>query len=326
MTNRQWGHRGLSRSQVPRRDRTDAVDPRHLTALEAVARLGAFAAAADELACTQSAVSQQIAEIERRIGMRVLHRRPVRVTDAGQILLDAELVLRTATATALQEVSALRRGRTGRVRLGAFASAALAAVPPALARFRQRYPDVHVMLAQVETETSYARILRGELDLALTFDYDREPREPPTRIRRSLIVKDPVLVALPIGHRLARQEQIRLPELANDTWIASPVIERPLELLAELTHTPGFRRRLEFDGDDFQTVLSLVDQDLGIALLPKLATLRASPRVVTKPIVENPLTRFIYTSRLDTRSAPASLAAFEDELAATLRATLAPDG
>lgn len=296
----------------------DRIDPRHLIALEAVARHGSFAAAADELVCTQSAVSQQIAELERRIGIRVVDRRPVRVTEAGQILLEAELAVRTATAIALQELSALSEGRVGRVRLGAFASAAVGVVPVALARLRQTHPDVHVKLAQLETEMSYAQLLRGDLDLALTFDYDRAPRKPPARIRRSLIVQDPVLVVLPVAHRLAGQ-QVQLAELANDLWIGSPVIERSLELLAKLSRTPGFKRRLEFDGDDFQTVLSLVDQGLGIALLPKLATLRASPRVVAKRIVEHPLTRFIYSSRLEVREASASLTVFEQGLAGTLR-------
>jgi len=302
-----------------------AIDPRHLITLEAVVRHGSFAAAADELACTQSAVSQQIAEIERRIGIRVLDRRPVRPTDAGRVLLDAELAVRTSTAIALQELSALSSGRAGRVRLGAFASAAISVVPFALAGLRRTHPDVLVKLTQLETEMSYAQILRGDLDLALTFDYDRAPRKPPARIRRLLIVKDPVLVVLPAAHRLAGHESVRLAELADDDWIASSMIARQLELLAQLSRTPGFKQRLEFDGDDFQTILALVDQGLGIALLPKLATLRAPPGIVTKPIVENPLTRFIYTSRLDTREAPASLAAIEQKIVDVLRTTLAMD-
>ena len=301
----------------------DTIDPRHLITLAAVARHGSFAAAADELACTQSAVSQQIAEIERRIGIRVLDRRPVRPTEAGQVLLGAELAVRTATAIALLELSALSEGRAGRVRLGAFASAAVGVVPRALASLRRTHPNVQVQLFQLETEMSYAQILRGDLDLALTFDYDRAPRKPPARIRRSLIAKDPVLVVLPVAHRLARRQRIHLAELANDAWIGSSVIARDLELLAEISGTPGFKQRLEFDGDDFQTVLSLVDQGLGIALLPRLATLRASPRVVAKRIVENPLTRYIYTSRLESRETPASLAAFEQKLGDVLRTTLA---
>jgi DNA-binding transcriptional LysR family regulator len=301
------------------------IDPRHLITLEAVVRHGSFAAAADELACTQSAVSQQIAEIERRLGIRVLDRRPVRPTAAGQVLLEAELAVRTSTAIALQELSALSQGRAGCVRLGAFASAAVGVVPRALAGLRRTHPDIQVKLIQLETEMSYAQILRGDLDLALTFDYDRAPRKPPARIRRSLAAKDPVLVVLPVAHRLAGRKSIRLAELADDAWIASPVITRQLELLAELSRTPGFKRCLEFDGDDFQTVLALVEQGLGIALLPKLATLQASAGIVTKPIVENPLTRFIYTSRLETRRAPATLVAFEQKLVDVLRIALATD-
>jgi DNA-binding transcriptional LysR family regulator len=138
-----------------------------------------------------------------------------------------------------------------------------------------------------------------------------------------LIVKDPVLVVLPAAHRLAGHESIGLAELADDDWIASSMIARQLALLAQLSRTPGFKQRLEFDGDDFQTILALVDQGLGIALLPKLATLRVSPRIVTKPIVENPLTRFIYTSRLDTREVPVSLAVIEQKIANVLRTILA---
>jgi DNA-binding transcriptional LysR family regulator len=303
----------------------DTIDPRHLITLAAVVRHGSFAAAADELSCTQSAVSQQIAEIERRTELRVLDRRPVRATEAGRVLLEAELAVRASTAIAVQELSALRQGRAGRVRLGAFASAAVGVVPGALAVLRRTHPDVQVKLAQLETETSYAQILRGDLDLALTFDYDRAERRPPARIRRSLVAKDPVLALLPVKHPLAGRDSIHLAELADDAWIASPVIAQQLEFLAELSRTPGFKRRLEFEGDDFQTVLALVEQDLGVALLPKLATLRAPPGVVAKPIVENPLTRFIYTSRLESRRAPATLAAFEQELANVLRIALAAE-
>lgn len=303
----------------------NTIDPRHLITLAAVVRHGSFAAAAGELACTQSAVSQQIAEIERRIGTRVLDRRPVRPTRAGQVLLEAELAVRTSIAVALQELSALSHGRAGLVRLGAFASAAVGVVPCALAGLRRTHPDVQVKLSQLETEVSYAQILRGDLDLALTFDYDRAEREPPARIRRTLVAKDPVLVVLPVEHRLAGRESIRLADLAEDAWIASPVIARQLELLAELSRTPGFKRRLEFDGDDFQTVLALVDKNLGVALLPKLATLRAPAGVAMKPIVENPLTRFIYTSRLEARNVPAILTAFEEELTKALRTALATD-
>src|SRR6188508_3401190 len=99
------------------------VDPRLLATLEAVVRTGSFAAAARELGYSSPAVSQQIAELERRVGLRVLERRPVRPTQAGQILLEAEQGVRTALATAASELDAVRAGTVGQIRLGAFASA-----------------------------------------------------------------------------------------------------------------------------------------------------------------------------------------------------------
>lgn len=293
------------------------VDPRQLMTLAAIVRTGSFAAAADELGYTQSAVSQQVAEIERRVGMRVLQRRPVRVTEAGAVLLDAELAVRTATASAVRNLTALGEGRAGQVRLGAFASAAVGVVPGALASFRASNPDVRVTLSQLETEVCYGRILRGELDLALTFDYDRMPMPWPASITRTLVAADPVLVALPADHPAAASASVRLADLAGDAWIGSPVT-------ADLALSVGAPPRLQFDGDDFQTILGLVDHGLGIALLPQLALLRSPAGVVTRPLSEQPLTRYVYTAHLDTRHTPKALGVLQYQLAETVRAALSP--
>ncbi|MGH8829072.1 MAG: LysR substrate-binding domain-containing protein, partial [Jiangellaceae bacterium] len=243
--------------------------------------------------------------------------------EAGGILLDAERAVRTATASAVQDLNALVEGRAGRVRLGAFASAAAGVVPTALANFRITHPNVRVTLSQLETAASYARILRGELDLAVTFDYDRLPAAPPPGIRRTLATKDPVLVALPAAHPLAGREDLSLSDLADEAWIGTPVTGLQLGLLAELSLAAGFQPRLQFDGDDFQTILGLVDRGLGVALLPELAMLLAPTSVVARPIRENPLTRFVYTARLDTRHTAIALAIFERCLIETLQTVIA---
>src|ERR1700754_2408365 len=95
------------------------VDPRHLVTLAEVVRLGSFAAAADSLGYTQSAVSQQIGELERRVGERVVERRPVRVTAAGEVLLVAERRMQATMASVAAELDAITAGVTGQVRLGA---------------------------------------------------------------------------------------------------------------------------------------------------------------------------------------------------------------
>jgi DNA-binding transcriptional LysR family regulator len=287
------------------------LEPRLLATLEAVVRLGSFAAAAEELGYTQGAVSQQIADLERRAGLRLLDRRPVRATAAGTVLLRAEEAVRAAMTRARTELEALDAGLSGEVRLGAFVSAAAGIVPPALAAFRRACPGVRVTLSQYETEDAYQRLLRGDLDLAVTFDYSWFPLPPPPGLRRSLIGRDPVMVALPARHALAGRASLSLADLAGEAWIGTPVTGPRLGPLAELARSAGFQPRLTFEGDDFRTVLQLVAHELGIAVLPALALTDTVDGVVARPIAEEPLVRFLYCCRIDTAGAPAIVTRLE---------------
>lgn len=278
------------------------LDPRHLVTLETVIRLGSFAAAAQDLGYTQSAVSQQIAELERRVGVRVVERRPVRATAAGQVLLDAEASIQATMSATAAELAALDSGLTGTVRLGAFVSAATSMVPPALAALRVSNPGVRVVLRQLETADSYAALLRGDLDLAITFDYDGEPQPPPTGIRRTLIRTDPVVVALPATHPLVDRDTVALNELGRDLLIITQVA------------APHGHGLLEFQGDDFRTALCLVAEGLGAALLPELALRDAPAGVVGRRLRDSRWMRYIYVSRIDTRRTAAPIAQLESHL------------
>ncbi|MET7328360.1 LysR family transcriptional regulator [Nonomuraea sp. NPDC005650] len=300
------------------------LEPRLLATLEAVVRLGSFAAAAEELGYTQGAVSQQIADLERRAGLRLLDRRPVRATAAGAVLLRAEGAVRAAMTRARTELEALDAGLSGEVRLGAFVSAAAGIVPPALAAFRRAYPGVRVTLNQYETEDGYQRLLRGDIDLAVTFDYDWFPLPPPPGLRRSLIGRDPVMVVLPVGHALAGRASLSLADLADEPWIGTPVTGTQLGPLAEPARSAGLRARLAFVGDDFRTVLQLVAHELGIAVLPALALTDPVAGVVARPIAGEPLVRFLYCCRIDTAGAPAIVTRLETCLSAVAAGLLRP--
>ncbi|WP_225830509.1 LysR family transcriptional regulator [Streptomyces sp. NK08204] len=296
------------------------LDPRLLATLEAVVRHGSFSAAARELGYSAPAVSQQVAELERRAGLRLLERRPVRVTPAGQVLLDAEQGVRSALAAASTELDAMRAGTSGRIRLGAFASAAGGLVPNALAQLHTAYPDVQVSLSQLEPEASHNRVKRGDMDLALTYDYDFIPLPPPRSLRRTLVAHDPVMAVLPAGHPLAGRQVIDLADLASETWIAAPEAALRLDLLAQMAKTSRFEARLEYEGDDFNTVLGFVAAGLCVAVLPRMALPRNMTEVVARPLANPELNRFIYTVRLDTRHAPEALLVLERMLADQARA------
>ncbi|MFG2393500.1 LysR family transcriptional regulator [Streptomyces lavendulae] len=298
------------------------LDPRLLATLEAVVRHGSFSAAARELGYSPPAVSQQIAELERRAGLRVLERRPVRATPAGEVLLDAEQGVRSVLAAASAELDAMRAGTAGRIRLGAFASAATGIVPQALAQLHTVYPHLQVSLCQLEPEAGYSRLKRGDMDLALSYDYDFIPAPPPRMLRRTLVARDPVVAVLPADHRLADREIIDLASLASETWIAAPEAALRLELLSQIAQTPGFQARLQYEGDDFNTVLGFVAAGLCVALMPQLALPRASPGIVARPLAAPQLTRFIYAVRIDTRHAPRAVLDLERILAAQALAAL----
>src|SRR5919108_4564114 len=147
------------------------LDVRRMRVLREVARRGSFSAAADALAYTQSAVSQQIAALEREAGTRLVERgaRGVRLTDAGRALVEhADGILARLTA-AEEELEAIAGLRGGRVRLASFPTAGATLVPLAIAEFSQRHPGVELSLVEAEPEDAIPQLKSGQLDVALTF-------------------------------------------------------------------------------------------------------------------------------------------------------------
>lgn len=271
-------------------------DPRHLRTLEAIARLGSFAAAAEELGYTQSAVSQQVAELERRVAARVVTRRPVRLTEAGQVLLDAEAAISTSMSSAATELTALAEGSAGVVRLGAFISAAATIAPASLARLRATHPGVHLILREMEQTETHAAVLRGDLDLAITFDYAHAATAAPPGVREEHLMDDPIMVVLPDRHTLADRDAVEPSDVGTHEWINTNIDVAGVTG-GDAADPP---QALDFEGQDFRTALNLVAAGLGIALLPSLALHHAPPGAVARPMAGSALVRRLYTARLDT--------------------------
>src|SRR5919198_108477 len=193
------------------------LDVRRLRVLREVAACGSFSAAAESLAYTQSAVSQQIAALEREAGTTLVERsvRGVRLTDAGRALVQHADVILARLADAEAELEAIAGLRGGRLRLVAFPSAGATMMPEAIARFRPRHPAVELPLAPADPEPAIIKLRAGEADLVLDITGAfRPPRDD--GIERVHLLDDPMYVALPKDHPLANKRNLKLEELADE--------------------------------------------------------------------------------------------------------------
>ena len=259
------------------------LDVRRLRVLREVARRGSLAGAADVLSYTPSAVSQQIAALEREAGTRLLERRArgVVLTEAGRTLVEhADLILGQleAAETALQALADLRRGH---LRMASFATAGASVLPRAVDTFRARHPAVELSVGQASPIESVARLREERLDLALTVDLDERPVEGVEVIH---LFEDHLQLALHREHPLAAKVDIRLEDLVDETWIDVPLATSGGHVAARACARAGFVPRVAFESDDYTAIRELVGTGAGIALLPDLALFPPHESVVLRSL------------------------------------------
>ncbi|MGO8906473.1 MAG: LysR substrate-binding domain-containing protein [Solirubrobacteraceae bacterium] len=243
-----------------------------LKVLTEVAYRGSISAAAEHLSYSQSAVSQQISALEAETGMALLERHPrgVSLTAAGQTLVGhAEGILARleAAESALASIAGLRGGR---LRMASFPTAGATLMPLAIATFRASYPDVELTLSEGEPEEIVPRLAAGELDLALLFEF---AGETPLKegMRRVELLEDPMYLALPREHALARRQKLRLHDLHGEAWVQTSQSSPCARHVVRCCHEAGFEPNVSFESDDYQTVQGLVAAGVGVALIPELA-------------------------------------------------------
>src|SRR5437764_11982858 len=190
-----------------------------LRVLSAVVSHGSFSAAAESLSYTQSAVSQAIARLEAETGasLVVRDRRGVRPTVAGTTLVEHASAIFAQIDAAEADLAAVLGVRGGRLRVASFPSAGATLMPLAIATFRERHPDVTLTLAEGEPEEIAPRLRVGELDLALLFEFPGA--RPGLGLRTVELFEDPMYVALPADHALARRRSLTLAALRNENWV-----------------------------------------------------------------------------------------------------------
>jgi len=253
------------------------IDVKRLKVLREVAQQGSFSAAGEALGYTQSAVSQQIAALERETATTLVERnaRGVRLTDAGRALVEhADGILARLTA-AEEELEAIAGLRGGRVRLASFPTAGATLVPFAIAEFSKQHPGVELSLVEAEPEEAIPALKSGDLDIALTFEYASMGKTvwfpEHNDVELVPLLDDPMHLALPAEHPLVDKRQLRLGDLAEEMWIQGDCNGACGRMHIQVCQAAGFEPRVGFQSDDYNVVQGLVAAGVAISLIPELA-------------------------------------------------------
>jgi DNA-binding transcriptional LysR family regulator len=256
------------------------IELRHLAALEAVGRTHSFVAAARELGYTQSAISQQIAALERAVGQRLVERpggpRPVALTEAGTLLLRHADAIVAQLDAAEADMAALAEGAAGPLRVGIFQSVGARILPGLLRRFREEWPRVEVRVREETNAVDLVRLIEhGELDLAFA---DLPLPEGPFEWNE--IMRDPYVLVVPKDDPLAQRESAPpLRELAGLPLVTWRQVGEPETFLRG--RVPDLN--VVFRSDDNGTLMGLVAEGLGYAVAPQLVVNPRNPAYVALP-------------------------------------------
>src|SRR5688572_5973022 len=199
------------------------LDLRKLLLLRELHARGTIAAVAEALAYTPSAVSQQLAQLQREAGVPLTERvgRRLRLTDAGLRLVDHAGVLLGRLEEAEAELQYATGVVQGRVKLASLQTPLLSLVPAALERVTAGYPDVRVELFEMEPEQSLPALALGEYDVAVAEEYDGDPRRRLPELAREELCRDPIHVILPRDHPAAGGDAVQLADLAEEPWLSA---------------------------------------------------------------------------------------------------------
>src|SRR5215211_84724 len=302
------------------------LDLRRLKLLREVDARGTVHGAARALDYTPSAVSQQLAVLEREAGAKLLERsgRNVRLTDAGRVLVRHAATLLDGVEAAEAELADVATGRpAGVVRVSAFQSAFLWIVAPAIAALAERHPEVRIEAAEIEVEEAVPALRLQQLDAVVGDEYEDQPRPVHADLQREPLVREQVRLALPAAHPLARRRRVPIARLAGASWAAChPGTGHHEMQIRACRQLGGFEPDVPYASDDLLILLELVRATGACALLPDLVLGHgAPPGVAVRPLAEGSIGReiFLLTRRTRTPAVEAVATALKAARAMTRR-------
>ncbi|MDA3936423.1 MAG: LysR family transcriptional regulator [Actinomycetota bacterium] len=296
-----------------------------LRILREVAERGTIIAAAEALYLTPPAVSHQLKVLEQELGVPLLERtaRSIRLTDAGLRLVRHTETILADCETAVADVTALAGEVTGHLRLSTFQTAAQSFALPAVAKIAEKYPHLKITVADLEPERAVAAVKSGQIDVALSHEWDFVPRVKDPGIDRYPLLDEPIVVVLPSKHPLAGSP-VKVADLAHEHWCVAQPSTASRKAVTHIARSAGFTLKITFESNYFRAIGSAIEAGLGVGIAPLMTDLRGLD-IVIQPLIEPTLERHIFAAvRSGSGGSPTIKAALET--LKTVAGTLGPEG
>lgn len=297
------------------------MDTNRMFTLREVAAHGSITAAAEALGYTTSAVSQQIAKLEKEAAQPLIerHARGVVLTEAGRaVVRHAERILVELEA-ADAELAEIRGLRAGGLAIGTFPTAGSSLLPLLVKEFKTRHPGVELTVLSGRFARLIDALRRRETELSLLWDYEWNRIDDPTLIYHHLM-NDPTMLLVSERHRLADRESVGINELRDEAWVVRADDHPVAQTLEKLCQQGGFAPRTSVFAHDYGEVQAMVAVELGVAIAPRLAVLNPRPDVRSIRLSSRPPQRRILIAHLaERRLSPAAHEAIAVSAAAARR-------
>jgi DNA-binding transcriptional LysR family regulator len=283
------------------------IDLGRLRALHAVALYGSVNRAAEALGYTPSAVSQQLAKLERETRTVLVERRGrgIVLTDAAQQLASTASRVLELVEDAELTLEEQRGQAIGTLTIAAFPTAARGLLPNALSTLMHENPGLDVRVTETDPFEAVAAVNRGEIHVAVVHDWHNTPLALPERLSRTKLGSDPADVLVPATHRLAGKEFVRAEDLVGERWICQPAGSICHEWLIRTMRRAGVEPDVAYSVAEYQTQLAMLAQGIGIGLLPRLGRGPVPDDVVVVPLQPAPTRRLYAVWRTTTARRPA---------------------
>ncbi len=263
------------------------MELRHLRYFVAVAETGGFSAASRALNISQSAISEQVADLEGELAVPLLHRqnRTTRLTPYGEIFLESSRDILRMSEQAIETARSAYRGETGRLTIGFFVGGIQHGFAQWIREFRQAYPSVSISLTEMTPTAQHGALLSGAIDVAFTRPVPNALR---SELRTERLYSEELVVVLPRQHALTREGSVLIRSLEGERFVMNDRVNSPavFDRVVSLCAAAGFSPNIATFASVSSGVIALVEAGEGIAVLPRGSELLRSDNTVFVPIAD----------------------------------------